>query len=254
MFEKFNLTGKVAIVTGGAGGLGKAMAMGLAQHGADVVVTSRTMEKLQTIAKQIETTGRKSLAVTSDVTDEKSVAAMVDQVVKQFSHIDILVNAAGMIVRAQTESIAIADFKKVMEFNAIGTFICCQKVGQVMINQKKGKIINISSVRGTIGAPVGAAAYSPSKGAVDAMTRNIAVEWAKFNINVNAIAPTVVHTELTEAAMKNPDWLKFNLSRIPLGRLGEPDDLIGPVVFLASDASNFMTGQIIRVDGGATIG
>jgi NAD(P)-dependent dehydrogenase (short-subunit alcohol dehydrogenase family) len=254
MFEKFNLTGKVAIVTGGAGGLGKTISMGLAQHGADVVVTSRTMEKLEPVAKRIQALGRKSLAVTSDVTDEKSVAAMVDRVVKEFSHIDILVNAAGMIIRAQTESIAMADWKKVMEFNAMGTFICCQKVGQVMINQKKGKIVNVSSVRGAVGAPIGAAAYSPSKGAVDAMTRNIAVEWAKFNIYVNAIAPTVIHTELTEGAMKNPDWVKFNLSRIPLNRFGEPDDLIGPVVFLASDASNFITGQILYVDGGSTIG
>ncbi len=254
MFEKFNLTGKVAIVTGGGGGLGKAMAVGLAQHGADVVVTSRTLSKLEPVASEIQALGRKSAAITSDVTDENSVQAMVDQVVNQFGHIDILVNAAGMIVRAQSESIAIADWKKVMEFNAMGTFLCCQKVGQVMIKQNSGKIINISSVRGTLGAPVGAAAYSPSKGAVDAMTRNIAVEWAKFNIQVNAIAPPVVHTELTEAAMQNPDWVKANLSRIPANRFGEPEDLIGPVVFLSSDASNFYTGQVMHVDGGATIG
>ena len=254
MFGKFNLAGKVAIVTGGGGGLGKAMAVGLAQHGADVVITSRTLSKLEPVAKEIEALGRKSAAVVSDVTDENSVQAMVDEVMNRFSHIDILVNAAGMIIRAQSESISIADWKKVMEFNAMGTFICCQKVGQVMIKQQKGKIINISSVRGTLGAPVGAAAYSPSKGAVDAMTRNIAVEWAKFNIQINAIAPPVVRTELTEGAMKNPDWVKANLARIPANRFGEPDDLIGPVVFLSSDASNFYTGQVMHVDGGATIG
>jgi gluconate 5-dehydrogenase len=230
------------------------MAIGLAQHGADVVVTGRTVSKLEPVVKEIQALGRKGAAVASDVTDEASVQALVDKVVKDFGHIDILVNAAGMIIRAQSESISIADFKKVMEFNCTGTFICSQKVGQVMIKQNSGKIINISSVRGSLGAPVGAAAYSPSKGAVEAMTRNIAVEWAKFNIQVNAIAPPVVHTELTEAAMKNPDWVKANLSRIPANRFGEPDDLIGPVVFLSSDASNFYTGQVMHVDGGATIG
>lgn len=252
MADLFDLTGKVAIVTGGAGGIGRVLALGLARHGADVVVTSRTLSKLEPVAAEIKAMGKKSLAVASDVTDERSIKAMVEQVVRTFSHIDILVNAAGINIRSSAEDIPVEDWQKVMDFNARGTFICCQAVGRVMIKQKSGKIVNLSSVRGRYGAPSGAVAYSPSKGAVDTLTRTLACEWAKYNILVNAVAPTLIETDLTRQALANPEFAKTMIARIPLGRWGFPEDVIGPTVFLASKASDFVTGQIIYVDGGTT--
>jgi gluconate 5-dehydrogenase len=228
------------------------LALGLARHGADVVVTSRTLSKLEPVAAEIKALGKKSLAVASDVTDERSIKAMVEQVVQAFSHIDILVNAAGINIRSSAEDIKIDDWQKVMDFNALGTFICCQAVGRVMIKQKSGKIINVSSVRGRYGAPSGAIAYSPSKGAVDTLTRTLACEWAKYNILVNAVAPTLIETDLTRQALANPEFAKTMKARIPLGRWGFPEDVVGPTVFLASKASDFVTGQIIYVDGGTT--
>lgn len=252
MADLFDLTGKVGIVAGGAGGIGKALALGLARHGADVVVTSRTLGKLEPVTAEIEAMGRKSLAVASDVTDERSVKAMVERVVQAFSHVDVLVNAAGINIRNSAEDIPVEDWKKVMDFNAFGTFVCCQAVGRVMIKQKSGKIVNVSSVRGRYGAPSGAVAYSPSKGAVDTLTRTLACEWAKYNICVNAVAPTLIETDLTRQALANPEFAKTMKARIPLGRWGFPEDVVGPTVFLASKASDFVTGQIIYVDGGTT--
>jgi gluconate 5-dehydrogenase len=219
MSELFDLSKRVGIVTGGSGGIGKVLAIGLAKHGADVVVTSRTLSKLEPVVA---------------------------------SHIDILVNAAGTIIRDSAEDIPVEDWKKVMEFNAFGTFVCCQAVGRAMIKQKSGKIVNVSSVRGRYGAPAGAVAYSPSKGAVDTLTRTLACEWAKYNILVNAVAPTLIETDLTRQALANPEFAKTMRARIPLGRWGFPEDVIGPTVFLASKASDFVTGQIIYVDGGTT--
>jgi NAD(P)-dependent dehydrogenase (short-subunit alcohol dehydrogenase family) len=253
MANLFDLTGKVAIVTGGAGGIGKALAVGLAQYGADVVVTSRTLSKLEPIAAQIKALGKKSLPIVSDVTDEKSVKDMVDHTMKEFSHIDILVCAHGTIVRSSAEEFTIADWKKVLDFNAVGTFICCQAVGRVMIKQKGGKIVNVSSVRGKLGAAVGSAAYAPSKGAVDSLTKTLACEWAKYHIYVNAVAPTLIETDLTRAALQNPDFAKANKARIPMDRWGYPEDVVGPMIFLASKASDFVTGHIIYVDGGTVI-
>jgi len=242
----------VAIITGGAGGIGKALALGLARHGADVVVTSRTLSKLEPVAADIKALGKKSLAVASDVTDERSIKAMVERVVQAFSHIDILVNAAGINIRNSAEDIPVEDWQKVMDFNARGTFICCQAVGRVMMKQNSGKIVNVSSVRGRYGALASGVAYCPSKGAVDSLTRTLACEWAKYNILVNAVAPTLIETDLTRQALANPEFAKTMRARIPLGRWGFPEDVVGPTVFLASKASDFVTGQIIYVDGGVT--
>jgi NAD(P)-dependent dehydrogenase (short-subunit alcohol dehydrogenase family) len=249
----FDLTGKVAIVTGGSGGIGRVLAVGLAEAGADVAVASRGLEKLQPVADKIIAAGRKSLAVSVDLVQEKSAAEMVDRVMQQFGRIDILVNAAGLAIRSAPESMPIADWQKVMDFNARGVFISCQAVGKVMIKQGGGKIINMSSVRGRYGAP-GTIAYGTSKSAVDNMTRILAFEWAKYKILVNAIAPTVVATELTKPLLSKPETANALIARIPLGRLEEPQDLVGPTVFLASRASDFITGQIIYVDGGVTTG
>jgi len=246
----FDLTGKVAIVTGGGGGIGSALAKGLAEYGADVVVTSRNMENLGPVAEEIRRLARKASAIISDVTDEKSVADMVDKVVDEYSRIDILVNSAGLAIRGLAEEISIDDFRKVMEFNAVGTFICCQAVGRVMIKQNGGKIINLSSIRGVSGAP-GGMAYGPSKSAVDAITRNLAVEWGKFNICVNGIAPNLILTELTKSLL-TPEKVKSLTARIPLNRMAGTEELVGAVIFLASEASAFMTGQTLHLDGGMT--
>jgi NAD(P)-dependent dehydrogenase (short-subunit alcohol dehydrogenase family) len=250
MFELFDLKGKVAVVTGASGGIGHALAVGLAKHGADVVVTSRTMEKLEPVAREIQALGRKSLAISTDVTSVDSVSQMAEKACQQFSRIDILVNAAGISTRFSAEEYAVAEWRKVIDFNAQGVFLCCQAVGRKMIAQKSGKIVNVSSVRGRFGAPAGGAAYSPSKGAVDALTRTLAAEWAKYNILVNAVAPTIVRTELTKGFFENKPLAASQLARIPLNRWADPEDIVGPTVFLASAASNYVTGHILFVDGG----
>lgn len=248
----FDLTGKVAVVVGGAGGLGKAQALGLASAGADVAVASRNLDSLKAVAKEIEAKGRKSLAVKVDVVDEKQVNAMVETIMKTFHHIDILVNAAGLAIRKPADSFPIEEWQQVMDINTRGTFLCCQAVGRIMINQKRGKIINVSSVRGRYGLPAGYAAYCPSKGAVDTLTRTLACEWAKHNVLVNAIAPTVVETELTKPLLADVEYAKTLKARIPMGRWALTDDIVGPTIFFASDAANFVTGQILYIDGGVT--
>jgi NAD(P)-dependent dehydrogenase (short-subunit alcohol dehydrogenase family) len=248
----FDLTGKVIIVTGGAGGLGHPLAVGMAKAGADLVITSRTMSKLEPVAKEIKALGRKSLAITSDITDPKSLAAMVDQVVKEYSRIDVLVNIAGINARFSAEEFDPIEYEKVIKFNVVGTFLCCQAVGRVMIKQKYGKIINMSSVRGRNGPGVGGSAYATSKGGVDSLTRTLAVEWAKYNITCNALAPALVMTEMTKEFLSQPETYKRMTGEIPLARLGKPEDIIGPAVLLASSESDFMTGQIIYIDGGLT--
>jgi len=252
MYNKFDLTGKVALVVGGHGGLGKAIALGMADAGADVVIASRNMEALKTAAAEIEAKGRKSLAVGVDVVDETQVNQMVDSILKVFPRIDVLVNAAGLAIRKPADSFPIDEWQKVMDINTRGTFLCCQAVGRVMLKQKSGKIINVSSVRGRYGLPSGYAAYCPSKGAVDTLTRTLACEWAKSNVLVNAIAPTIVETDLTKDALANPAYAKQMIDRIPMGRWALPEDVVGPTIFFASDAANFVTGQILYIDGGVT--
>jgi gluconate 5-dehydrogenase len=248
------LTGKTAIVVGGAGGIGHAQALGLAEAGADVVVTSRKLEHLEPVVKEIQARGRKSLAVTVEVTDEKSVAAMVDSVLKKFPHIDILVNAHGLAIRKPADTFPIDEWQQVMDINTRGTFLTCQAVGRVMIKQKSGRIINLSSVRGRYGLSANYAAYCASKGAVDTLTRTLACEWAKYNVLVNAIAPTIVETPLTltPESLLNPEFAKYMKSRIPMGRWALPEDIVGATIFFASKASSFITGQILYIDGGVT--
>jgi NAD(P)-dependent dehydrogenase (short-subunit alcohol dehydrogenase family) len=252
MSNLFNLSGKVALVVGGHGGIGKAIALGLADAGADVAVASRNLEALKGVVKEIETKKKKSLAIAVDVTDEKQVNAMADKVVKAFGRIDILVNGAGLAIRKPADTFPIDDWQKVMDINTRGTFLCCQAVGRVMLQQKSGRIINISSVRGRYGLPGGYAAYCPSKGAVDTLTRTLACEWAKSNVLVNAVAPTIVETDLTKDALADPAYAKQMRDRIPMGRWALPEDIVGPTIFFASDASNFVTGQILYIDGGVT--
>ncbi len=188
MTDLFDLTGKIAVVTGGAGGIGHAIALGLADAGADVVVASRKLEHLEPVTEEIRKKGRKSLAVSVDVVDEKSVSDMVKRAIDEFKHIDILVTAHGLAIRNPADTFPVEDWQKVMDINARGVFITNQAVGREMIKQKSGKIVNMSSVRGRYGLPNGYAAYCPSKGAVDMLTRTLACEWAKHNVLVYFIS------------------------------------------------------------------
>ncbi len=252
MIQMFDLTGRVALVVGGHGGLGKAIALAMADAGADVVVASRNLPELVLAAKEIESKGRKSLALSVDVVDAVQVERMVTDVLKAFPRIDVLVNGAGLAIRKPADTFPIDEWQRVMDVNARGTFLCCQAVGRVMIEQKNGKIINISSVRGRYGLPAGYAAYCSSKGAVDTLTRTLACEWAKYNVLVNAIAPTVVETELTKDLLADVEYAKTMKARIPMGRWARTEDITGPCIFFASNASNFVTGQILYIDGGVT--
>lgn len=248
----FDLTDKVALVVG-VGGIGRAQALGLSGQGADVIVADYVPERAQDAADEISLRGRKTLALAVDVTEEPSVIEMVNKAVTAFSRIDILVNAAGINIRRPDSATSpVGDWQKVMDVNIRGTFLCCQAVGRVMIEQSGGKIINMSSVRGRYGAPRGAAAYCASKGAVDSLTRTLAVEWARHGVCVNALAPTVVETEFTRELLQHPEGAARLRHSIPMGRWAQPGDIVGPTLFLASPASDFVTGQIIYVDGGLT--
>jgi len=248
----FDLTGRVAIVTGGAGGLGRTTALGLASFGANVVVTSRNIENLKKVANEVQDMGRESLAISADVTKEEAVKKMVKEVVDKFGRIDILITYAGLNVHKPAEEYPLVDWSKIIDVNITGVFLCNREVGKVMVKQQKGKIINASSVRGEYGLPRNYIAYCTSKGAVNMITKQLACEWAKFNICVNAIAPTVVETAITAPMLRDPNFAAMMKARIPMGRWAMPEDLVGCIIFLASDASNFVTGQIIYIDGGVT--
>lgn len=250
----FSLEGKVAIVTGGAGSLGETICEALAAYGADVVVTGRTLSTLEEAVKKIEGFGKKALAVTCDVTKEDQVENLVATVKEKFGKIDILFTVAGIAKRHPAEDFPMEDFRQVMDINVAGTFLPCKHVGKVMKEQGYGKIVNISSVRGFAGHPGGYAAYGASKSAVDMITKQLATEWAKYNINVNAIAPTIFWTPLTQQVLEDEKLKKIFLDRIPMGRAAVPEDMVGASVYFASAASNFITGQILYVDGGCTAG
>jgi gluconate 5-dehydrogenase len=252
--KMFDLSGKVAIVTGGAGALGEAIALGLASYGADVVVTGRTLKTLEPAVCKIKQLGRKAEAVICDATNEESVEAMVAETVQKLGDVDILVTVAGMAKRAPAEDFNIDDWQSVMDANVRGTFLCCKHVGKIFKEKKAGKIVTISSVRAFAGHPGGYAAYGTSKGAINLLTKQLATEWAKYHINVNAIAPCIFWTPLTQEVLDNAELYKIFMSRIPLGRAAVTQDFIGAAVYLASRASDFVTGQILYVDGGSTAG
>ena len=249
----FRLDGKVAVLPGGYGGIGAALARGLAEFGADVVIAGRNLEKAKKVAEDIgSATGRQTLAADVDVVDPESVDRLISQVMDRFGHIDVLINLPGMNVEAPAERFPLDQWKKVMELNVTGTFVPCQAVGRIMIAQKSGSIINISSVRGQLAIRRGYAAYTPSKAAVNNLTRQLAVEWAPHNVRVNAVAPTFIETPLVEHMLADQTFRKTLTDRIPLGRVGVPADVVGATIFLAAPASSFVTGQIVLVDGGVT--
>lgn len=251
--EFFNLKGKVAVVTGATGGLGRVTSLALADFGANVVAVGRNEEKLEKLNSEIVRLRRKSLALKCDVTSSESVKSMVKRSVDEFGKIDILFTYAGLNIPKKAEEESYEDWKSVLDVNMTGVFLTNKEIGKVMIDQKRGKIINISSVRGAYGQPAGNyIAYASTKGGVISLTRQLAAEWAKFNIQANVIAPTVIVTPLTSHILTNPELSKTFKSRILAGRWAYPDDLVGAIVYFASDASNFVTGQTLFVDGGVT--
>jgi NAD(P)-dependent dehydrogenase (short-subunit alcohol dehydrogenase family) len=248
----FDLTGRVAIITGGSVGLGRQMAEGLAEMGANVVLCARKKERCEQAAEELKQLGVKTLALGCDVKDPEQVQAVADATVSQFGRIDILINNAGTSWGAQVEEMKLEQWNKVIETNLTGTFLFSQAAGKVMVPQRRGKILNIASVAGLRGAPpeFQAIGYHASKGGVIAFTKDLACKWGIHNIQVNAIAPGWFPTNMSQVVMERNK--EAFLSKIPLRRFGNEHDLKGAAVYLASDASDYVTGHVLVVDGGQT--
>lgn len=246
----FDLTGKVAIVTGASRGIGKALAIGLAQAGADVVITD-VLDTKETVA-EIKTLGRKSLGLKVDVTSQKDIDAMVAKTVGEFGKIDILVNNAGIYYATPVKDMAEKDWDKIIAVNLKGVLLCARAVGQQMIKQKSGRIVNVASVAGIM-AFAQSAAYNCSKAANIMLTKTLAAEWAPYGIRVNAICPGVIVTDMTKDLLTDKGFQQSVSTSTPLGRTATPDELAGAAVYLASDASSYVTGHALVVDGGWTI-
>jgi len=250
----FDLSGKVALVTGAGSGLGRGIAEGYAQLGAAVVVVDINPKTAQTVADGINAAGGQAIAVQCDVSQEDQVQAAVAQTVQGFGKVDILVANAGIGLRSPAEEMTIEQWDRVIAVNLKGIWLFDQAVGKHMIERGEGgRIINMASIGGVVGVETGNANYCASKGGVIALTRCLAIEWAKYHILVNAIAPSHIRTPLIEKLMRDkPEVRTYFLNNIPLGRLGEVVDVVGPAIFLASDAAAFVTGHVLLVDGGHT--
>ncbi len=252
MANLFRVDGKVAVVIGGAGGIGEALGHELAEYGAKVVIADVNAERAEQVAQDIQSKFKsETAAMTFDITDEKSVIGLVEQVVSKFGTVDILVNSHGMNVKKAAVDFLVADWDSLFDINVRGTMLTCREFGKVMIEKKSGKIINISSVRGIRATDGGNEGYAATKGAIDMITRTLAVEWAQYRINVNAIGPSLVMTEGLKRAL-TPERVQHLLAQQLMGRFGETEDIVGACIYLASPASDFVTGQILYVDGGLT--
>ena len=250
--NQMRLNGKVAVVTGAGRGLGKEIALALASAGANIGIMARTASQLEETAHEIEVSGRKAVVIPIDVAKSKEVDSAIEHVTQKIGPVDILVNNAGITEQKPLVQMTDEDWHRVMGINLDGPFFLCRAVGRQMIERKKGKIINIGSVLGMVGYKR-FASYSTSKGALLQLTRTLALEWAKYSINVNAIALGWFLTEMNAEAMSDDKIKEIHVSRIPLGRLGHTRE-IGPlVIYLASPASDFMTGSVIVMDGGELV-
>ena len=251
--EMFKLDGKVAIVTGGSRGFGKAIAIGLAEAGADVVVASRTQADLDAVAEEIRGLGRKSLAIATDMLDRASIENLANQTMETFGKIDILINNAGQGWNMPFLKLSEEQWDQIINVNLKGYFLCTQIIGQHMFKAKAGRVINISSAMGNYPLPF-IVPYAASKGGINAMTKSLAQEWATRGITVNAIAPSYFATDINKGAMADEGTTKLIMSKTPVRRWGQAEELVGLVVYLSSDCSSFMTGAILPLDGGWSAG
>ena len=248
----FRLTGQVALVTASARGIGKACALALAEAGADIILGLKTKASGQALVKQIQKLGHEALPVQMDVTQMQEIREGVEAGVQHFKRIDILVNNAGIGAPNPVEHVTENDFDETLAVNLKGTFFTAQAVGKVMIKQRRGRIINISSQAGFVALPT-ESVYCMTKAAISHLTKCLALEWARYNITVNAVAPTFIETSGTRKWLENKSFRSSVQKRIPLGRIGNPMEVAGPVLFLASPAASLITGETIMVDGGWTI-
>jgi 3-oxoacyl-[acyl-carrier protein] reductase len=243
------LKNRVAIITGAARGIGKAIALTLLREGAKVAIIDSDKERLEILKKEFEKENKGVIVIPCDITKGSEVNAMVDQVHKRLGRIDILVNNAGIIRRGTIDTVTEEDWDRVIEVNLKGTFNCCKAVVDIMKQQRYGKIVSISSISGKLGDITSAPGYGPSKAGIDALTKTLARQLAPYGINVNAVSPHAIETEMS--AQWSEERQKEIIASIPLGRLGKPEDVAEAVLFLASDEASFITGEILDVNGGA---
>lgn len=247
----FSLERRVAVVTGAGRGLGRTMAVALAAAGADVVVSSRTQAEIASVRDEIRGLGRRSEAIAADTTRESDGNQLMDQAVRALGSIDILVNNAGINIRKPVLELTPEEYRQVLATNLEGYFLCARAAGRHLVEQGHGKVINVSSIMGSVALP-GQAAYASSKGGVEQLTKVLALEWALHGVQVNALAPTYFETELTRPLFEDAERNSFISDRTPMGRWGQPHELAGAVIFLASRASDYITGHTLVVDGGWT--
>lgn len=254
ILDRFTLDGETAIVTGAARGLGKEMATALAEAGADVAVVDIDIETAESTASAIAETGVDTAAVEVDVTDEAEVEAMMETVAERLGPIDVLINNAGIAANEPAEEMAYDTWQRTLDVNLSGVFLCAKHAGRRMLDRGEGRIINIASMSAyNVNVPQPQVGYNASKAGVLMVTKSMAVEWADRGVRVNAIAPGYMRTDLVEEVLEaDPEMERTWVENTPMGRLGRPDDLRGIVVYLASEASSYVTGEIVRVDGGYT--
>ncbi|MGH7651710.1 MAG: SDR family NAD(P)-dependent oxidoreductase [Gemmatimonadaceae bacterium] len=248
-FPGLDLTDRTAVVIGATSGLGKAIAVALAEAGADVIPTGRRVELAREVSREIESRGRRSLAVATDVTDENSIRSLADATIDKFGKVDVLVNAAGRTVRRPTLEVSDAEWNEILDTNLTGTLRACRIFGRHMIERRYGRIINIGSLTSVV-ALYEVAAYGASKAGVAALTKSLAVEWAPFGVCVNAILPGVFRTALNEGLLDGTERGRELLTRTPMEKFGQPEDVAGAAIFLASESARFVTGHLLAVDGG----
>lgn len=247
--DQFSLVDKVAVVVGGTGGIGGALSVGLAEAGATVVATSRNAEKVDSMVTKIKSLGRETFAILTDATNEEDILVLCDKVLENYGRVDILVNAAGVNIRKSVIDMTYDDWTKVIKTNLDSVFLGAKYFARSMIQKKYGKIINIGSLNSVI-ASSNLSAYAASKGGVVQLTKALAVELSKYNINVNVILPGYFDTEMTAPVIENKETHDKIVQRTPMNRIGKVEELVGTVVYLASDASQFVTGTALAVDGG----